>query len=159
MTNKRAIAKLSELAKQASHGLETCSQCTLGACCTNNRTLIVHEQEIVDRKHLFTDEVIAKTKKEIENYKTTGFFTCPFFDEENKLCSIYEERFLNCAAFLVLSEPEQCLKIDGNRAVLSHVDKAFSEVKHKEMLTELRRIQKTPRVNFIEVIEKAEVLK
>jgi len=119
----------------------------------------VFEQEVIDRKHLFTDEIIKKTKEEIENYKTSGFFTCPFFDEENNLCSVYEERFLNCAAFLVLSEPEQCSKIDGKRAVLKNIDKVFSETEHKEMLEDLRRVQKTPKVNFIEAIQKEEMMK
>ncbi len=153
-TNPKAIATLSSIAIKASQGLETCSTCSSGACCKNNRTLMVNMQEIIDRKHLLTDEVIAKTKSQIEDYKATGFFTCPFFDDDTNLCTIYSERFYTCASFLVLSEPIKCSYLDSDRMVLNGIDRYFDEVEHKDMLNDLRRVYTAPKVNFIEVIDK-----
>jgi len=148
----KTIAQISALATKASQGLETCSQCTSGACCQNNKTLIIHKQEFTDRKYLF-HRYLPETKQAIAQYNETGLFTCPFFNHTTKLCNEYDKRFYTCAIFTVVTPPINCETGLDSTIVSKAQITALMTDKHLALKKELLRIQKTPKVNLIDKLK------
>ena len=150
--NTKTIAQIASIATKASQGLETCSRCTTGACCQNNKTLTIHKAEFKDRKHLFY-KYKTQTEQAVKQYNETGLFTCPFFNHETNLCNEYENRFYTCAMFVVITPPENCT-LDKDRTIVSKAQMTAQMTdKHLKLKKELLRIQKTPKVNLIDELK------
>ncbi len=154
MVNKKLIHQLSKLANEASRGLETCSTCTSGDCCRNNKTLIIHQKEFDDLKHLFLGKYLEKAIGSVKQYEETGFFTCPFFNEATNRCNIYEYRFKTCATFVSVSPSINC-STKQDRTIVSNqqIGDLLTDQHHKLKLY-LRKLQRTPKVNLIDEIKK-----
>ncbi|MGI0089652.1 MAG: YkgJ family cysteine cluster protein [Nitrosopumilaceae archaeon] len=82
-----------------------CSSCKKITCCTNFFPPLAYPSDLDKLKHMgksegdFLKNVIIKGKTVKTIKKKDNSTTCMFWDEENRLCSIYENRPFDCKMF------------------------------------------------------------
>lgn len=82
-----------------------CDSCQHQGCCTNSSAPLVFPHDLNALKSIgksgeeYLQEVTIKDKKAIAVKKKNNSNVCVFWDENKKMCSIYENRPFDCRAY------------------------------------------------------------
>ena len=82
-----------------------CDSCKHSGCCTNSAVPLVFSHDFKDLESIgkidgkFLKEITVHGKKIKAIKKKNGSNNCVFWDEEKRLCSIYEKRPFDCRAY------------------------------------------------------------
>jgi len=84
---------------------QLCSSCTHQACCTDFAAPLVFTEDIKDLKDIgkdsdeYLEEIIIQNKPVKRIKKKPNSNACTFWDEEKRMCSIYNKRPFECRMF------------------------------------------------------------
>jgi len=120
------IKERNEVLKEVSFSLgdklggSTCRSCDKAYCCEHQSQVGISSIEFDIIAHLVTNEQIARAQVEVDKLdnlekqwvkenKTDSDrgYRCPFLSEEGR-CEIYENRFIVCASYSVISKEHNC---------------------------------------------------
>jgi len=115
------VKERNEILKEVSFSLgdqlggSTCRSCDKAYCCEHQSQVGISSIEFDVIEHLVTDEQIARAQVEVDKLDNNTAlrcsgeqtYRCPFLSEEGK-CEIYENRFIVCASYSVISKEHNC---------------------------------------------------
>lgn len=134
--------------------IQLCSSCKTQGCCTNSAVPLVFNSDLIDLKSIGKD-----TSEFLHDRNVNGLVTkainkkpnsdvCVFWDEEEKCCSIYNQRPFDCRAY-----PFDILKIEGKFCWIVYSCNPESDWKWAEEYLRMLESDKA----FMEVMKKIEI--
>ncbi len=85
----------------------SCNSCNEAYCCIDQKHIEISDSEFKAIKHLIGVEVLERARNEVKrSAKNDGRYTCPFLEDGR--CSIYDNRFIVCAGYGVVTPKELC---------------------------------------------------